>query len=190
MKNLNLIKKNFNIPNVLTLFRIALVPVIMSMVLKKNYLSGFIVFLLVAITDFLDGYFARKFNQITFLGAILDPIADKLLIVGLYLAFYLSGPERLMPGWFLVLIIAKEILLLLGAWVVCCLKKLTAVKPTLLAKVLMLVNSLFIAILFLHKITGLLNIEFIYNIYLCIAFLAILVSLQYFLIFIKVFKKL
>src|SRR5438874_9747069 len=71
----------WNLPNALTLFRIFLVPVLVVVLLTKfsNFL-GLAIFLVAAITDFFDGYFARRLNKTTRLGALLVPIADKLLM--------------------------------------------------------------------------------------------------------------
>src|SRR5437660_8282912 len=73
----------WNLPNSLTLFRIFLVPFLVVVLLTKFSGSEFVglgIFLVAAITDFFDGFFARRYNQMTRLGALLDPIADKLLM--------------------------------------------------------------------------------------------------------------
>src|SRR6185369_6386171 len=70
----------WNLPNALTLFRIFLVPFLVVVLLTKfsgREYAGLAIFLLAAITDFFDGYFARRYNKITRLGTLLDPIADK-----------------------------------------------------------------------------------------------------------------
>ena len=73
----------WNLPNSLTLLRIFLVPFLVVVLLTKfsgREYAGLAIFLVAAITDFLDGYFARRMNKMTRLGALLDPIADKLLM--------------------------------------------------------------------------------------------------------------
>ena len=77
------------LPNFLTFLRIALTPICIYFLLQELYLLSLILFLCASFTDFLDGYFARKYNSISRLGAFLDPIADKLLVVGLFLSFYI-----------------------------------------------------------------------------------------------------
>jgi CDP-diacylglycerol--glycerol-3-phosphate 3-phosphatidyltransferase len=96
-----------NLPNLLTLVRIFLVPLLVAALVQQN-LSVFValaVFLAAALTDLLDGYLARRWKQVTTVGTLLDPVADKLLIS----AALISLVEiRLLPGWLVILIISRE----------------------------------------------------------------------------------
>jgi len=97
-----------NLPNSLTLFRIFLVPFLVVVLLTKFYgreYAGLAIFLVAAITDFFDGYIARKRNQITRLGALLDPIADKLLMSAAFISLVELG---LAKAWMVVIIIGRE----------------------------------------------------------------------------------
>ncbi|MFA6955591.1 MAG: CDP-diacylglycerol--glycerol-3-phosphate 3-phosphatidyltransferase [Thermoanaerobaculia bacterium] len=97
-----------NLPNSLTLFRIFLVPLLVVVLLTKftgREYVGLGIFLLAAITDFFDGYLARKYNQVTRLGMLLDPIADKLLVSA---AFISLVELQLAPAWMIVIIIGRE----------------------------------------------------------------------------------
>jgi CDP-diacylglycerol--glycerol-3-phosphate 3-phosphatidyltransferase len=97
-----------NLPNSLTLFRIFLVPLLVVVLLTKfsgKEYVGLAIFLVAAITDFLDGYIARKTNQITRLGMLLDPIADKLLVSA---AFISLVELHLAPAWMVAVIIGRE----------------------------------------------------------------------------------
>jgi CDP-diacylglycerol--glycerol-3-phosphate 3-phosphatidyltransferase len=106
-----------NIPNALTLLRIFFVPVLVALLVQEkmmvqvgpwalsNELVALCVFLVAAFTDLLDGYLARRWNQITTVGMLLDPIADKLLISASLVA--LVQIHRV-PGWMAVLIIGRE----------------------------------------------------------------------------------
>ncbi|HET7712133.1 MAG TPA: CDP-diacylglycerol--glycerol-3-phosphate 3-phosphatidyltransferase [Thermoanaerobaculia bacterium] len=98
----------WNLPNSLTLFRIFLVPFLVVVLLTKfsgREYAGLTIFLVAAITDFLDGYFARRYNKITRLGALLDPIADKLLMSA---AFISLVELQLVKAWMVVIIIGRE----------------------------------------------------------------------------------
>src|SRR5213075_835873 len=98
----------WNLPNSLTLFRIFLVPLLVVVLLTKFYgreYAGLAIFLLAAITDFFDGYFARRYNRMTRLGALLDPIADKLLISAAFISLVELGLAR---AWMIVIIIGRE----------------------------------------------------------------------------------
>ena len=98
----------WNVPNALTLFRIFLVPILVVVLLTKfdgKEFVGLAIFLIAAITDFLDGYLARRFKKITRLGILLDPIADKLLVS----AALISLVElKVAPAWMIVIIIGRE----------------------------------------------------------------------------------
>lgn len=97
-----------NIPNSLTLLRIFLVPVfVVVLVLRIPYgdLLAAIIFIAAALTDSLDGYLARKYKQITKLGIILDPIADKLLITAALICLVELGR---LQGWIAIVILGRE----------------------------------------------------------------------------------
>lgn len=97
-----------NIPNSLTLLRIFLVPFLVVVLLTKfdgREYVGLAIFLLAAVTDLLDGYFARRFKQVTRLGMLLDPIADKLLVSAAFISLVEIG---IAPAWMIVIIIGRE----------------------------------------------------------------------------------
>src|SRR3989475_3586837 len=95
-----------NLPNGLTLMRIFLVPILVAVLLTKyNVLIAAAIFLAASLTDLLDGYFARKRGQITTLGTLLDPVADKLLISS---AFISLVQLQVVPAWMVVIIVGRE----------------------------------------------------------------------------------
>lgn len=101
-----------NVPNSLTLFRIFLVPLLVAVLLTKveNFeLWGVSILLGAAFTDWLDGYLARTRQQVTTLGVLLDPIADKLLISA---AFITLVELKLAPAWMVVIIVGRELAVL------------------------------------------------------------------------------
>ena len=97
---------NWTLPNALTVLRIFLVPVLVVFLLAEYRLVGLSVFILASLTDWFDGYLARKRQEITTLGQLLDPIADKLLISAAFISLVELG---LAPGWMVVIIIGREI---------------------------------------------------------------------------------
>ncbi|MGH9481311.1 MAG: CDP-diacylglycerol--glycerol-3-phosphate 3-phosphatidyltransferase, partial [Terriglobales bacterium] len=100
-----------NLPNSLTLLRIFLVPLLIAALfstrLPDKEIYATIIFLAAAITDLLDGYLARRRHQITTLGILLDPIADKLLIAAAFISLVQLDPA-LVPAWMVVVIIGRE----------------------------------------------------------------------------------
>ena len=99
-----------NLPNCLTLARIGMsVLFVIALSIRWPYAFGtaFLLFLIASITDFLDGYLARKNNQITDFGKLMDPLADKILVSA---AMVLLAVEWLLPAWFVILILFREFL--------------------------------------------------------------------------------
>jgi CDP-diacylglycerol--glycerol-3-phosphate 3-phosphatidyltransferase len=107
-----------NLPNLLTLVRIFLVPLLVAVLVEQNFriswgsrvvvandFLALIVFLAAALTDLLDGYLARRWKQVTTVGTLLDPVADKLLISAALVSLV---QIRLLPGWIVILIISRE----------------------------------------------------------------------------------
>jgi CDP-diacylglycerol--glycerol-3-phosphate 3-phosphatidyltransferase len=97
-----------NVPNLLSLFRILLVPLLVAVLLTKFEGKEFVglgLFLLASLTDFLDGFIARRRKQVTRLGKLLDPAADKLLTSAAFISLVELG---LAPAWMVVVIIARE----------------------------------------------------------------------------------
>lgn len=94
-----------NLPNKLTLIRIVLVPVCMALTLTGHMFAALVVFIVASVTDFLDGYIARKNNLVTSFGKIMDPLADKILVFGALLTFLQMG---FINSWCVVIILARE----------------------------------------------------------------------------------
>jgi len=102
--------KLMNLPNILTLARIAAVPVIVVLLMFESKQTSFwaaLVFSLAAITDWLDGYLARKWEIVTVLGKFLDPLADKLVVMA---ALIMLIPLDRVPAWAVFVILAREML--------------------------------------------------------------------------------
>lgn len=103
-----------NLPNILTSIRIILVPIYLFVFfsnLENRLLISLFIFILAGITDFLDGYIARKNNLVTKLGKVLDPLADKLMMFAVLISLTKSN---LIPSWIVSILVLKEILMILG----------------------------------------------------------------------------
>jgi cardiolipin synthase len=99
------------VPNLLTLTRILLTPLLVWLLLNRNLNYALAVFLIAGLTDGLDGLIARVFNQKSKLGAYLDPLADKLLLVS---SFILLGRLHLAPSWLVIIAVSRDAIILLG----------------------------------------------------------------------------
>ena len=98
-----------NLPNALTLLRIFLVPLLVVVLLTRTYghvYLGAAIFGLAVLTDYLDGFLARRRNQVTRLGILLDPLADKLLTAAAFLSLVEMG---LVPAWIVMIILGREL---------------------------------------------------------------------------------
>lgn len=103
-----------NIPNILSIFRMILVPIFVLVFFSDAphamaYAAG--IYALAGVTDVLDGIIARRFNMITKLGKILDPLADKLMTITVFVCITIRG---IIPWWVILLLFAKDLLMILG----------------------------------------------------------------------------
>lgn len=103
-----------NIPNYITLARIVLIPFFIGLMIYHHYRAATAVFVVACLTDALDGMIARLTKQQTNLGAFLDPIADKLLIVSAFVTLVLRG---MLPVWFVMVVVSRDVILVLGSMV-------------------------------------------------------------------------
>ncbi len=106
-------KKQLTIPNGLSLVRLAMIPLMASYILNREQIrtTGFVLFLLIWMTDALDGFIARTFDQVSDLGKVLDPLVDKIFQITTSVCLFLV--HRL-PLWVPLIMLAKELLLVLG----------------------------------------------------------------------------
>ena len=120
-----------NIPNTLTLARIVLVPLVVWLIITHEMTAAFVLFLLAGASDAADGYLAKRFQWRTELGAYLDPIADKLLLMSIYVTL---GFSNHLPAWLVIAVVSRDILIIgafLLSWV---LSRPVPVHPLLVSK--------------------------------------------------------
>tara|TARA_B100001175_G_scaffold239399_1_gene205675 strand:+ start:960 stop:1514 length:555 start_codon:yes stop_codon:yes gene_type:complete len=120
------------IPNLLSIVRIGLIYPILNSVYVGEYLVGLIYFLAASLTDALDGFLARKMNWFTELGKILDPIADKLLVIG---TIFVLWANNFIPLYVFTILIGRDVLILLGAAMHMSLITNDAPSPNILGKI-------------------------------------------------------
>src|SRR5687767_5733376 len=120
-----------NLPNAITIARILAVPVLIWLIVSGEYLPAFWLFVLAGISDGVDGFIAKRFDQRTELGAYLDPIADKLMLVSIYVCL---GLLRVLPPWLVILVVTRDIMIVGGVMLATLLEQPVKVKPLLLSK--------------------------------------------------------
>lgn len=121
-----------NLPNFVTLFRIILTPLMVIFLINGRLLEAFLAFAAAGVSDGLDGLLARWLNQKTRLGAILDPIADKLLLTSAYVTLAVMG---FMPSWLAVVVISRDIIIVFGVLILFLTVGGVEIRPTAFGKV-------------------------------------------------------
>ena len=130
------------VPNILTVFRMVLIPVFVSLLFYQRFVLALAVFVLAGLTDGLDGLLARRFDQKSQLGTILDPIADKLMLVTAFIVLSMRSvfpqpvPSHLpVPFWVTVAVISRDVFILVGAAAINIVTGFRGFRPSWLGKV-------------------------------------------------------
>src|SRR4030065_2545360 len=121
-----------NLPNLLTLIRILLIPLFVILIINQSFSWALIIFALAGITDGIDGLIARITRQRTELGAYLDPIADKLLLSA---GFITLAIIELLPNWLTVIAIPRDLIILLGFFIFILTNRRPKIQPLLVSKI-------------------------------------------------------
>jgi len=117
------------VPNLFTLARLALAPIVVFEILHQRHMAAAVLFAIAAATDLIDGYLARRLHSATSSGAYLDPIADKLLLSGVFLAIIGSAPL-----WLVAVIFGRDLLILVSSGAALVLTRLRAFPPSVWGK--------------------------------------------------------
>jgi cardiolipin synthase (CMP-forming) len=117
---------DLNLPNLITMARILSVPLIVWTITSGHMLPAFLLFLAAGISDAVDGFLAKRFNMTSELGALLDPLADKALIVSIYVSL---GISEALPRWVVILVVSRDILIVGGFLIALLMNRPMAVKP-------------------------------------------------------------
>jgi cardiolipin synthase len=120
-----------SIPNLITLGRILLVPVVVWAIIYGELWLAFVLFLAAGVSDAVDGYLAKRFNMASELGAYLDPLADKTLIVSIYVTLGIAGN---IPLWLVILVVSRDIMIIGAIMLSWLLDSPLKVKPLLVSK--------------------------------------------------------
>ncbi len=121
-----------NLPNFITVVRILLTPLFVIFMQREMFPAAILIFTIAGISDGLDGFIARCFNQRTELGAYLDPIADKFLLMA---SFITLGIQQHIPGWVAVIVISRDIVIVMGIAVLTIMDIKFRIRPSMVSKV-------------------------------------------------------
>lgn len=168
---------HITIPTVFTLLRIALTPFIVYAMVHQRWALAFYLFLGASLTDIIDGSLARWWNARSFLGACLDVLADKLLLLSCFTTLACIQISYLhIPQWFVLFILCKELTLIVGSLILYMLKGSLEIKPTKLGKITTFVQICFIIWFFFCYFFKWLPLK-TYSIMLCLLITLMIVSL-------------
>jgi len=121
----------FTLPNVITLARLCAVPAVVWLVIQHRLDIAFLLFVGAGISDAVDGWLARMRNARSFLGAILDPVADKALLVSVYVTLAYIG---VLPDWLAILVVFRDLLIVGGLLVLALMGNAPAIRPLFVSK--------------------------------------------------------
>lgn len=120
-----------SLPNFITITRLVLTPAVIAMVAEERWKAAFLIFVVAGVSDALDGWLARTFSLQSELGAVLDPLADKALIISIYVSLAISGHA---PIWLAILIVSRDMLIVGGVAVARFLSRPMEVRPHVASK--------------------------------------------------------
>jgi cardiolipin synthase len=128
MKSFNLFK---SLPNLITLGRLVLVPVAIDMIASQAWTGAFAVFMTASLSDAIDGYLARRFALRSELGALLDPLADKALLVSIYVAL---AVVNIVPPALTIIVVSRDVMIVGAVLISWVLGKPMEIKPLFISK--------------------------------------------------------
>jgi len=121
-----------NLPNLITIFRIMLVPLITWLIINGHWSAAFALFILAGISDGVDGFIAKRFDIHTELCAYLDPLADKALLVSIYVAL---GFLEQVPSWLVIVVVSRDILIIGAVLLSWMMESPVEMAPSMISKV-------------------------------------------------------
>jgi cardiolipin synthase (CMP-forming) len=120
-----------NLPNLITVARILMVPVVVWAIAQRQMQIAFLLFLAAGVSDAVDGFLAKRFNMTSELGALLDPLADKALLVSIYVSLGIWGA---IPRWIVILVVSRDIMIVAAVIVSWLFGRPIPMKPLMVSK--------------------------------------------------------
>ncbi|HVS82335.1 MAG TPA: CDP-alcohol phosphatidyltransferase family protein [Pyrinomonadaceae bacterium] len=174
------------LPNLLTIFRMVLIPVFVSMLFYQRFVWALGIFVVAGVTDGLDGLLARRFQQQSPLGRILDPIADKMMLVTAFVVlsmrnvFPIPLPKHLpVPFWVTITVISRDVFIIVGAAAINMVTGFRAFRPSSLGKISTVVQIVTIAAVILGAQTRVGTGYYLPTLYTLVVALALLSGIHY-----------
>jgi len=174
------------LPNLLTVVRMALVPVFVSLLFYQKFVLALVIFIVAGVTDALDGLLARRFHQQSPLGRILDPIADKMMLVTSFVVLSMRGvypipvPKHLpVPFWVTITVISRDVFIMISAAAINMVSGFRAFRPSILGKISTAVQIVAVAAVILAAQTRFGTGYYLPTVYASVFVLALLSGIHY-----------
>lgn len=139
------------IPNLITIGRLVLVPVIIVLIIQGNWVSALFLFVIAGLSDAVDGFLAKRYDMASDLGAYLDPIADKALLVSIYVALAVVG---VLPAWIAVLVVSRDVMIVSAIILSWLMERPVDINPLLVSKLNTTAQIAFASVVLLSKAFG------------------------------------
>jgi cardiolipin synthase len=120
-----------NIPNFITLARMLMTPLAVMMIISQRFLPAFLIFILAGVSDGVDGFIAKRFDLRTELGAYLDPLADKALLISIYVSLAIYAG---LPAWIAIIVVSRDVMIVVAVLVSWLLDKPVEIRPVWVSK--------------------------------------------------------
>jgi len=164
-----------NIPNILTLTRILLLPFFAATLFYEQYQYALLIFIAASITDLLDGFIARVKKQITYFGTILDPVADKFFLLT---SFIIMSKTGLIPMWLTIVVLSRDLIVITGCFIIYLVTNNLDIEPSIVGKAasagqFLLIGLILISLNFKSDMT------FLYSLFILVSVLTAMSGLHY-----------
>ena len=119
------------IPNLITIFRLVLVPVVIVMIMQHRWGAAFVLFVVAGVSDGIDGFIARHFDMKSEFGAYIDPLADKSLLVSIYVTLAVVGA---IPSWLAIVVVSRDMMIVAAVLLSWIMHRPVEIKPLIVSK--------------------------------------------------------
>lgn len=147
-----------NLPNLISLARLLSVPVMVFLVLNGLFVAAFWLFVAAGVSDAVDGYLAKSLGQVTTLGGYLDPTADKVLLVAVFLTL---GHADYLPDWLVILVVSRDLLIVGGVVFLHVMTGTVSMRPLMISKLNTVLQILLVSVILGELAMGLNVVEFV-----------------------------
>jgi len=119
------------IPNLITIFRLILVPIVIVMIMQGRWLTAFVLFVTAGVSDGVDGFIARRYNMHSEFGAYIDPLADKALLVSIYVTLAIVG---VLPSWLAIVVVSRDLMIVAAVVLSWVMARPVTIRPLMVSK--------------------------------------------------------